>query len=259
MQFVRPVDWDLAQVRLPGGYRGQYLYSGESCFIIATKVPPGSAGPPRHVHPVDQTYYVVEGRIDLALGTDEVSVESGSAVFIPAGLPHQNWNRGPVDEIHVEVIAPGILPLEPVATASDQIDAPGLAGFVASGDPGKFGGDEFVQDWLVDRSRGATHAGVYLAEVPPHKSGPPLHVHDFDQFYFVLSGQMSVEIGLSRFTVDPGNLVILPAQVPHRQWNDLDVPEQHLAILCPEPTAAHTPEHPWDTAVQLTETGEIIE
>ena len=35
MEFIRPVDWDHAQVNLDGGYQGQYLYAGESCLIIA--------------------------------------------------------------------------------------------------------------------------------------------------------------------------------------------------------------------------------
>jgi mannose-6-phosphate isomerase-like protein (cupin superfamily) len=258
VEFVRPVDWDRAQIEMAGGYKGQYLYWGESCLIIATKVPPGSGGPQRHVHPSDQTYYVIEGQIDLALGAEEVRADTGSAVFIPAGLPHQNWNHGPVDEVHLEVIAPGVPPTQPVATASTAPDAPGLSGFVSPSDPSKFGGNDFLQDWLVDRARGAAHAGIYLAEVPAHQSGPPLHVHEFDQFYFVLSGRLEVEVGLSRLTVEPNHLVVLPAQVPHRQWNERDVAERHLTILCPEPETTHTDERPWDTAVQLVETGERI-
>jgi len=35
MEFIRPVDWDHAQMNLDGGYKGQYLYAGESCLIIA--------------------------------------------------------------------------------------------------------------------------------------------------------------------------------------------------------------------------------
>lgn len=261
MEFVRRVDWDLAQVELPGGYRGQYLYQGESCFIIATKVPPGAGGPPRHVHPSDQSYYVLEGTIDLALGADAVQVPAGSAVFIPAGLPHQNWNRGDVDEVHLEVIAPGVVPVQPVAVASDEVEAPGLAGYVTAGGSERASrarGAAFTQDWLVDRARGSAHAGIYLAEVPAGRSGPPLHVHDFDQFYFVLEGRLSIEVGLYTYTVDPGSLVVLPAQVPHRQWNEQDVTERHLAILCPEPAAAQTLEQPWDTAVTLAVTGEAI-
>lgn len=255
MDYVRPLDWDHAQVSLAGGYKGQYIYAGESCYIIATKVPPGSGGPGRHVHASDQTYYVIAGQIDLSLGAEDVRVPTGSAVFIPAGLPHQNWNRGDVDEIHLEVIAPGVSPTEPVARPSDAPDAPGLAGFIAPSDPSKQGTDEFTLDWLVNRAKGATNAAIYLAEVPAHKGGPPLHVHEFDQFYFILDGELNLEIGLSHYTVGPNHLVVLPAQVPHRQWNDGDVPEHHLTIIAPEPL---TRDEPWDVAVELAETGERI-
>ena len=45
MEFVRPVDWEHPHVTLEGGYKGQYLYAGESCLIVATKVPPGVGRP----------------------------------------------------------------------------------------------------------------------------------------------------------------------------------------------------------------------
>ncbi|MBO0747764.1 MAG: cupin domain-containing protein [Acidimicrobiaceae bacterium] len=256
MDYIRPLDWDHAQVSLDGGYKGQYIYVGESCFIIATKVPPASGGPGRHVHASDQTYYVIDGEIDLSLGAEDVQVPAGSAVFIPAGLPHQNWNRGDVEEVHLEVIAPGVHPAAgPVGRPSDVVDVPGLNPFITAGDPAKRGTDEFTLDWLVNRAKGATNAAIYLAEVPAHKGGPPLHVHEFDQFYFILDGELNVQIGFDHYTVGPDNLVILPARVPHRQWNDGDVAEHHLTIIAPEPL---TMDEPWDVAVELAETGERI-
>jgi quercetin dioxygenase-like cupin family protein len=86
-----------------------------------------------------------------------------------------------------------------------------------------------------------------------------LHVHPFDQFYFVLQGTLSVEIGLQRYDVPPGHLVILPAQVPHRQWNDQDHTEQHLTVLVPEPTAPSSEGQRWDTAVELQVAAEQID
>src|SRR5262249_13798103 len=70
MEFIRPVDWDQSQVNLDGGYKGQYLYAGESCLIIATKVPPGVSAPPRHRHPSDQTYIVLQGEMTVELGEE---------------------------------------------------------------------------------------------------------------------------------------------------------------------------------------------
>jgi mannose-6-phosphate isomerase-like protein (cupin superfamily) len=260
VEFIRAVDWDRAQVNLGHGYKGQYLYTGESCLVVATKVPPGAAGPPRHRHPVDQTYFVVQGEITVELGAKTELAKTRSAVFIPAGLPHRNWNDGSEDEVHIEVIAPGVLPVQPLVEFDDLQDTSVQPAFVQEADPGKLTGLDFGLDWLVNRKAGAANAAVYLAEVPAGRSGPPLHVHDFDQFYFVLQGTLSVEIGFSRFDVPAGHLVVLPAQVPHRQWNEQDQTEQHLTIIVPEPAALPSDGGPrWDTVVELQVAAEQIE
>jgi mannose-6-phosphate isomerase-like protein (cupin superfamily) len=258
MEFIRAVDWDHPHVTLAGGYKGQYLYAGESCLIVATKVPSGTAGPPRHRHPSDQTYFVVQGEITIELGAKTEVAKNRSAVFIPAGLPHRNWNVGGQDEVHVEVIAPGVLPVQSLVETTDLRNTATQPAFIRDADPAKLTGLDFGLDWLVHRANGAAHAAVYLAEVPAGKAGPPLHVHEFDQFYFVLQGTLSVEIGLQRYDVPPWHLVVLPAQVPHRQWNEQDQAEQHLTILVPEPAAPPSEDHHWDTAVELQLAAEQI-
>jgi len=258
MEFIRPVDWDHPHVTMDGGYQGQYLYAGESCLIIATKVPPGVAGPPRHRHPSDQTYFVLQGEITVELGEETRAAKARSAVFIPAGLPHRNWNDGDEDEVHIEVIAPGVLPVQRLVETTELRDTSVQPAFVQEADPAKLTGRDFALDWLANRALGATHAAVYLAEVPPGKEGPPLHMHEFDQFYFVLQGTLSVEIGLKRYEVPPGQLVVLPAQVPHRQWNEQDETEQHLTIIVPEPMARPSEGHRWDTVVELSVAAEQL-
>jgi mannose-6-phosphate isomerase-like protein (cupin superfamily) len=251
MEFIRPVDWNHPHLTLDGGDKGQYLYAGESCLIVATKVPPKVSGPPRHRHPSDQTYFVMQGETTVELGEETKVVKARSAVFIPAGLPHRNWNDGDEDEVHIEVIAPGVLPVQPLVETADLKDSSVQSAFVQEADPAKLTGRDFGLDWLVNRARGATHAAVYLAEVPPGKAGPPLHVHQFDQFYFVLQGTLSVMIGTQRYDVPPGHLAVLPTQVPHRQWNEQDETELHLTIIVPEPMALPSDGVRWDTVVEL--------
>jgi mannose-6-phosphate isomerase-like protein (cupin superfamily) len=254
------VDWDRAQVTLDGGYKGQYLYAGESCLIVATKVPPGAAGPPLHRHPVDQTYFIVQGEITVELGAKTEVAKTRSAVFIPAGLPHHNWNDGSEEEVHIEVLAPGVLPVQPLVEFDDLQDTSVQPAFIQEADPSNLTGQDFGLDWLVNRRAGAANAAVYLAEVPAGRSGPPLHVHDFDQFYFVLQGTLSVEIGLTRLDVPAGHLVVLPAQVPHRQWNEQDHTEHHLTVMVPEPAALPSDGGPrWDTIVELQLAAEQID
>jgi mannose-6-phosphate isomerase-like protein (cupin superfamily) len=258
MEHLRPLDWSSAQIRREGDYRGQVLYSGESCVIIATKVPPGVDGPPRHRHPSDQTYVIRQGEIHIELGAEVKTAGPGEVVFIPAGLPHHNWNQGKQDEAHLEVIAPGVLPTQALVSPADPASSSGPPGFVRRPDGSRRAGPGFSLEWLVNRELGAQHAAIYLAEVAPGSAGPPLHVHDFDQFYFVLSGQLSLEVGLRRYEAGPDTLVVLPAGVPHRQWNEQDDVERHLTVLAPEPAVPSSPSHPWDTTVAFAATGEPI-
>jgi mannose-6-phosphate isomerase-like protein (cupin superfamily) len=92
---------------------------------------------------------------------------------------------------------------------------------------------------------------LYVGIVEPGGSGPDTHVHHFDQFYYVLDGTLTVEVGFDRFTAGPHTLVVLPAGVPHRQWNEGAEPERHLTLLVPEPL----PGEPWDIGVEFAATG----
>lgn len=49
---------------------------------------PEGAGPPPHTHPWDESYYVLEGQVDVMLGEKTVTLAVGEFVFIPAGTPH---------------------------------------------------------------------------------------------------------------------------------------------------------------------------
>jgi quercetin dioxygenase-like cupin family protein len=256
MNHVRPINWDAANFNRPGGYKGQVLFSGESCHIIATLVPPGAEGPPTHVHPSDQLYFIVDGELEIELGTEVRTMEAGEGLLIPAGLPHHNRNASDRPEVHLEVIAPGVTPGMPLAI---MLDGPVLTNTGTDGRPYVLQGPEpdtrnrpFRLSWLLNRANGSPQAGIYVADMAPGASGPPTHVHDFDQFYFVLAGSLEVEVGLQHHTVGPGTLVVLPAGVPHCQGNPSAEPERHLAVLVPEPPLPSSAEHPWDTVVDFT-------
>ncbi len=44
---------------------------------------------------------------------------------------------------------------------------------------------------------------------------------------------------------------MLPAGVPHKQWNDAAAAERHITLIAPEPL----PGVAWDVGVELTPTG----
>jgi len=261
MRYVRPVDFESAEIPGEKGYKGKIMYSGETCVLVATIVPPGARGPRNHAHPVDQLYFVTDGEVTIKLGKDVHKAAAGSAVFIPAGVPHHNWNEGSEDEIHFEVLAPGSAGIRPMLEFTESDDAQGLPYAVVTPaadqmltlDAGMtvtpLLGHEHVMGH--GRERVSTNALVYVGGLPAGAAGPSLHTHVFDQFYLVLEGELSVQIGLREFTVGPRNLVVLPAGVPHRQWNTGPEFERHLTILTPPPAQASSDEEPWDLPVEL--------
>lgn len=56
--------------------------------------------------------------------------------------------------------------------------------------------------------------------LPPHRQGPPLHVHhEEDEDGVVIAGTLSAEVGGQVVSVPAGGTVRLPKGVPHRWWN----------------------------------------
>lgn len=51
-------------------------------------------GMPRHTNEVEHEQYVLRGRATVTIGEDEVTVEAGDVVYIPAGVPHSYRAEG---------------------------------------------------------------------------------------------------------------------------------------------------------------------
>ena len=65
----------------------------QSSFAFDTLFPPGTFVPP-HVHPVqDEFIRVLEGRFDLWLDGEELSVGAGDLIRLPMGSKHGIFNR----------------------------------------------------------------------------------------------------------------------------------------------------------------------
>lgn len=89
---------------------------------------------------------------------------------------------------------------------------------------------------LLDRSNSRIMScAVNYVRNPPFGGTPGgEHVHDYDQFMFLISGKMMVSIAGETHEVGPGTLMIYPAGVPHHFWN-LDEETIHIAIMAPAP------------------------
>jgi quercetin dioxygenase-like cupin family protein len=263
MQYVRSFDpLQTVDTGFPG-YRAQFLSRLESALMIASHIDEGGCGPGLHYHHSDQMYYLLEGSMNVQLGHQIHRIDAGTFVFIPAGLAHRNWNDGPGPETHFEMIIPAPAPTAPIALMVDSPDDVPAAdrtdhtGYTQSVDPGRLTpampGLRLLT--MTGPRLGCSNAVVNYMELEPGSAGPNTHIHDFDQYYLVLEGELTVEVALQTHTVTPHTLVLLPAGVPHRQYNSsTTTTEKHLAVLAPPPQ----PGKPWDHGVDFRRNGDDI-
>lgn len=262
MQFVRPFDKTKTFDTGFPGYRAQFVSHLESALVVASHIESGGCGPGLHYHHSDQLYYLVRGSMNVRLGEEVHRIDAGTLVFIPAGLAHCNWNDGAGTETHFEIIAPAPAPGAQIALFVDsQQDVPAdrhndRPGFVTVVDPAvmpePMPGFKVLP--LADPASGSSNLTINYAELSPGKGGPGTHIHEFDQYYFVLEGELTIEVALEKHTVRPDTLVILPAGVPHRQYNKGEVVEKHLTLLAPPPEDGR----PWDRGVTFEPNGEDL-
>jgi quercetin dioxygenase-like cupin family protein len=46
------------------------------------------SGPPPHAHPWTESFYVLEGKLTIAVGDKQTQAEAGTSVLVPAGTVH---------------------------------------------------------------------------------------------------------------------------------------------------------------------------
>jgi mannose-6-phosphate isomerase-like protein (cupin superfamily) len=64
------------------------------------------------------------------------------------------------------------------------------------------------------------NAGVSFILVDmPSGAGPQLHSHPYEEVFIVLEGQATFTVGASLLEIKAGQLVIVPAQAPHKFIN----------------------------------------
>ena len=91
----------------------------EGAYVALVGVfPPGEPGPPPHIHPTtDEAFHLASGEATFLLGDREVTMTSGSLVFVPRGVVHTVWNSGSDPVRGVILISPGnreheVVPIE---------------------------------------------------------------------------------------------------------------------------------------------------
>jgi quercetin dioxygenase-like cupin family protein len=71
-------------------------------------------------------------------------------------------------------------------------------------------------------------------DIPPRTLAAPVHTHQHeDEYSWVLSGRVGVEIGDQTLEAGPGELVFKPRGIPHAFWNPGDEEARLLELISP--------------------------
>ncbi|HEY1822961.1 MAG TPA: cupin domain-containing protein [Trebonia sp.] len=115
--------------------------------------------------------------------------------------------------------------------------------FVRTFDPNSLHADRFDYQILAD-----FESCIALgARIPAGKRRGERHAHVCDQLFYVISGQLGLEMDGAEYVVPAGSVAFLPAGVPHVSWNSSGAEEVHLDLMAP----SVTPGRPLSMAPEL--------
>lgn len=86
---------------------------------------------------------------------------------------------------------------------------------------------------LVRSEQSNGRIGVVESAMPAGAPGPPLHVHDFDEGFYVLAGELTFQVGDELTTARQGELAFAPGGTPHTVANLSGAPASYLLVCTP--------------------------
>ncbi len=234
--------------------------SGGRVSLVDNRVPAGTAGPPLHRHDFDEAFVVLEGEVTFQLGDDLVTRRAGEIAFAPRGVPHTFANQSGADARHVIVITPAgferyfdriaarAAGVDPPATAAlgwaevtkvgpqigDRRPAARPAAAADARSPARRGfGGAFATRVLVRSEESGGAVALVENTVPAGWAGTPLHHHAFDEAFYVLDGELTLQLGDEVITRGPGELAFAPGGVHHAVANPAARPARYLLVCTP--------------------------
>lgn len=260
MQYVRSLhETPAPHLGDPPGVEVAVAAHLESALALGCSYQPGCADAGPRAATVDLFVVGLEGELRVEVGGRTLTAGPDCVVFVPAGAAHRVRNDGTAAGRALLLLLPAPVAGAPLfRPAPDQPGggggsdgtngSAGGSGLDVAGEPfalaldaaGFAGGSRpngFAVQTLADASLGVTRCVMNAAQVAAGGEGPPTHIHTFDQLFFVLHGRLHVEVALERVVAERHQVVVLPAGVPHTQWNEGPEVEVHLALLVPAPPA----------------------
>ena len=92
---------------------------------------------------------------------------------------------------------------------------------------------EFKPTVLLRSADTRSELSVIEGAVPPHWPGPPLHHHEFDETFYVLEGELTIQVRDELVKAGPGTLMFAERNVPHTFANLSGAPARYLLICTP--------------------------
>jgi quercetin dioxygenase-like cupin family protein len=87
------------------------------------------------------------------------------------------------------------------------------------------------QKVLLRSEQTSGRASLTESTLPAGAKGPPLHKHDFDEGFYVLDGELTLQVGDTRSVARTGEFGFAPGGVAHTLANRSTAPVRFL-ILC---------------------------
>lgn len=95
----------------------------------------------------------------------------------------------------------------------------------------------FRRATYVDHRVGSVHMGVGVCFLEPMGAISP-HVHSFEESFYILQGNPTVQIGGKSYTLGPGHFGLISTGVPHAWHNASDGRVRWLEMQAPQPRPA---------------------
>ena len=92
---------------------------------------------------------------------------------------------------------------------------------------------QFGTRFLLGSHESNGEVSVMENSAPPRWEGPPLHRHDFDEGFYVLAGELTIQLGEEQRTVGAGEFVFAPRNADHTLANRSEEPARYLLICTP--------------------------
>jgi quercetin dioxygenase-like cupin family protein len=86
---------------------------------------------------------------------------------------------------------------------------------------------------LLHSEQTGGHMSVTEVVVPAHTAGPPLHVHDFDEAFYMLEGELIFQVEDTLATKSAGELSFAPRNVAHALANHSDAAARYVLVCTP--------------------------